>query len=374
MTRCSGRWLPILAAQAKTRSHASIELNEPIAPPVVDAPGQARRRRRMVTLALVGALVLAGAYGWYDARSRIGATQDEVARRLRDIEAESREAKLLARQAQEQMREAQSKISVVEAKLAESQSQQLALESLYQELSRNRDEWALAEIEQVLTIAAQQLQLSSNVRAALLALQLAESRLARSDRPQFIPIRKAVARDIERLRAVPSMDVAGVSLKLDGLVAAVDALPLAYDERTADAAKGAKPAARAETQEGFLYRFGSEVWGELKSLIRIRSMEAPEPPLLAPSQAYFLRENLKLRLLNARLALAMRDEAGFREDMRVAQAWVNRYFDARSKPAAAFSVQLKQLGSTSFMFELPTLAESLEAVRGFKARRERGTP
>jgi len=105
MTRCSGRWLPILAAQAKTRPHASVELNEPVVPQVVDAPLQARRRRRMVTLALIAALVLAGAYGWYDARSRIGATQDEIARRLRDIEAESREAKLLAKQAQEQMRE-----------------------------------------------------------------------------------------------------------------------------------------------------------------------------------------------------------------------------------------------------------------------------
>jgi uroporphyrin-3 C-methyltransferase len=349
-------------------------MNEPVVPPVVDAPAQAKPRRRLLTLVLLGVLVLAGAYSWYDARSRIGATQDEIARRLRDIESESREAKLLARQAQELMREAQSKISVIESKLAESQSQQLALESLYQELSRNRDEWALAEIEQVLTIAAQQLQLSSNVRAALLALQLAEARLARSDRPQFIPIRKAVARDIERLRAVPSIDVTGVSLKLDGLVAAVDALPLAFDERTAESAKGAKPAARTDAPEGFLSRFGSELWGELKSLIRIRSMDAPEPPLLAPSHAYFLRENLKLRLLNARLALAMRDEAGFREDMRVAQAWVNRYFDARSKPAAAFSAQLKQLGATSFAFELPTLAESLEAVRGFKARRERGTP
>jgi uroporphyrin-3 C-methyltransferase len=101
-------------------------------------------------------------------------------------------------------------------------------------------------------------------------------------------------------------------------------------------------------------------------------MDAPEPPLLAPSQAYFLRENLKLRLLNARLALAMRDEAGFREDMRVAQVWVSRYFDARSKPAGLFALQLKQLGATTFTLELPTLSESLEAVRSFKARRERG--
>ena len=345
-------------------------MNEPLTPPAADDAALARRRRRLGSAALVALLVLAGAYGWYDARSRIGATQDEVARRLREIEGESREAKLLAKQAQETMREAQAKIAVLEGKLAESQSQQLALESLYQELSRNRDEWALAEIEQVLTIAAQQLQLSSNVRAALLALQLAESRLARSDRPQFIPVRKAIARDIERLRAVPLIDVAGVSLKLDGLVAAVDGLPLAFDERTADPSKGAKPA----LQEGFLQRFGSEVWGELKSLIRIRSVDTPEPPLLAPAQSYFLRENLKLRLLNARLALAMRDETGFREDMRVAQVWVTRYFDARSRPAAAFAAQVKQLSSTSFTFELPTLAESLDAVRGFKARRERGTP
>ena len=324
----------------------------------------------MASIALVGVLVLAGAWGWYDARIRIGATQDELARRLRDIEAESREAKLLARQAQETMREAQAKIAVLDGKLAESQSQQLALESLYQELSRNRDEWALAEIEQVLTIAAQQLQLSGNVRAALLALQLAESRLARSDRPQFIPVRKAVARDIERLRALPAVDIIGLSLKLDGLVATVDTLPLAFDERTADAGKGARPA-KAEP-DGFFTRFGSEMWGELKSLIRIRAMDGPEPPLLPPSQAYFLRENLKLRLLNARLALAMRDEAGFREDMRVAQTWVGRYFDGRTKPAGAFAAQLKQLGGTSFTLELPTLADSLEAVRGFKTRRERG--
>jgi uncharacterized protein HemX len=345
---------------------------EPTVPRLIDQGGQARRRRRIASSALVAVLVLAGAYGWYDARSRIGATQEELARRLRDIETDSREAKVLAKQAQETMREAQAKIAVLEGRLAESQNQQLALESLYQELSRNRDEWALAEIEQVLTIAAQQLQLSSNVRAALLALQLAESRLARSDRPQFIPVRKAVARDIERLRNVPSIDITGVSLRLDGLVTAVDSLPLAFDERTAEAAKAGKAASRAEPRDGFLYRFGSEVWDELKSLIRIRSVDAPEPPLLAPSQAYFLRENLKLRLLNARLALAMRDEAGFREDLRVAQNWVNRYFDARPKAAAAFAAQLKQLGATSFTFELPTLADSLEAVRSFKARRERG--
>lgn len=330
------------------------------------------RRAWLASAALVVVLTLAAGYGWYDTRVRIGATQDELARRLRIIETESRESRMLAGQAQELMREAQAKIAVLEGKLADSQSQQLALESLYQELSRNRDEWALAEIEQVLTIAAQQLQLSSNVRSALLALQLAESRLARSDRPQFIPVRKAVARDIERLRSLPGVDIAGLSLRIDEMIGLVDSLPLAFDERVSDAGKGDRNDAADIPVAGFFSRFGSDLWSELKSLIQIRKMDAPEPPLLAPSQAYFLRENLKLRLMNARLALAMRDDAGFREDMRVSQVWVKRYFDTRSKPAAAFSHQLDQLGRTVLTFELPTLADSLEAVRSFKAHRGRG--
>lgn len=348
-----------------------MDTNEISVVPPATEPAPPRWRRTAGLVALVGALVLAGGYGWYDTRVRIGATQDELARRLRDIETESREAKMLAGQSNESMRDAQAKIAVLEGRLAESQSQQLALESLYQELSRNRDEWALAEIEQVLTIAAQQLQLSSNVRAALLALQLAESRLARSDRPQFIPVRKALARDIERLRALPSVDITGLSLRLDELVAAVDGLPLAFDERSPPVGKGGVTGAADIVPAGFFARFGAELWAELRSLIQIRTMDEPEPPLLLPSQAYFLRENLKLRLLNARLALAMRDEAGFREDVRVAQTWLKRYFDSRSKPAGSFAAQLKQLGGAALTFELPTLVDSLEAVRSFKAHRER---
>src|SRR3979409_172220 len=134
-------------------------------------------------------------------------------------------ARATARQSQELLHEAQAKIGQLESRLIEWQSQQLALEALYQELSRNRDEWQLAEVEQGLPIASQQLQLAGNVRAALLALQLAEGRLARTDRPQFMPIRRALARDIERLKALPAIDFPGMSMRIDTLVASVDALP-----------------------------------------------------------------------------------------------------------------------------------------------------
>ena len=355
-------------------------MDEPTLPPTSAASAAAPRGAspispisRVFAVALVLLAVIVAAL-WLDTRGRIGATQEELARRLRDIENDSREARTLGRQAQEGLRDAQAKIGALEAKLSESQNQQVALEALYQELARNRDEWQLAEIEQVLAIAQQQLQLSGNVRAALLALQLAESRLSRADRPQFLPVRRALARDIERLKSLPALDVPGLSLALDRLAASVDALPLAFDERVEKpvTAKGAKPGAAAPEQ-AFLERFGGEIWRELRQLVVVRRVDAPEPPLLPPQQAWFLRENLKLRLLNARLALLTRDEAGYREDLRTAQSWIQRYFDARARGSQAALAQLKQLSAASVGFEPPSITDSLEAVRSFKARRERSS-
>jgi uroporphyrin-3 C-methyltransferase len=327
---------------------------------------------RVVAVALVVlAAIVAGL--WLDTRGRIGATQEELAKRLRDIETETREARTLGRQTQEALREALAKLGALESKVAESQSQQVALEALYQELARNRDEWQLAEIEQVLAIAQQQLQLSGNVRAALLALQLAESRLSRVDRPQFLPVRRALTRDIDRLKSLPVLDVPGLSLAIDRLIASVDAMPLAFDERTERPVAGKAAGSAPPAEESFFARLGGEVWKELRQLVVVRKVEAPESSLLPPEQAYFVRENLKLRLLNARLALLTRDEAGYREDLRVAQRWIQRYFDARTKASQAALAQLKQLSSASVSFEPPSIVDSLEAVRGFKSRRERSS-
>jgi len=339
------------------------------APETSGAPEAIRRTgTRFVALFLVVLAAALATLGWLDSRHRIAATQDELARRLRDIDTQARDAKVAAQQAQEALREAMAKLAQLDARLAESQSQQLALEALYQDLSRNRDEWQLAEIEQVLAIASQQLQLAGNVRAALLALQLAEARLARFDRPQFLPIRRALARDIERLKATPLVDFPTLAQRLDALIAGVDGLPLAFEERLERTGAAKAPPAG---ERGFLSRLGGEVWNELSQLIVVRRMDVPEAPLLPPSQAYFVRENLRLRLLNARASLLARDEAGYREDVRAAAAWVQRYFDVRSKQTADAAAQLKSLAATSISFDMPTIAESLDAVRGFKSRRER---
>ena len=344
----------------------------PVAPQLEEPSGRSEREpsarlwRSPVILALAGAILVV-CWQWYDTRSQIGAIREELGQRLRASDSAAGESLLLAKQAQEAVREAQAKLTVLENKIAESQSQQVALEALYQELSRSRDEWALAEIEQIVTVASQQLQLAGNVQAALLALQTAEGRLARSDRQQFIPLRRVLNRDIERLKAAPNLDIAGMALRLDNLIAVVDTLPLQFDERLQSSAK---PAGQAGA-DGIWARVLTEVWGEMKQLVRISNMDQPDAALLAPTQAYFLRENLQLRLLNARQALLARDPARFRSDQQTATAWMTRYYDTRAKSTAAALTTLKQLSASSINVELPTIAESLAAVRNFKVAREK---
>ena len=323
--------------------------------------------RRPWTLALIALLVVV-AWQWYESHTRMEALRGELASRLRDSDADSRDARLVARQAQEGVKEAQTRLAQLDAKLTESQNQQVALEAMYQELARNRDESMLAEVDQILTIASQQLQLAGNVQAALIALQTADQRLARGDRPQFIPLRKVLARDLERLKATPNIDLAGLAVKIDQVISLIDTLPLAGEERLAAAARE-QP---AEAEVSWWRRLTSEIWNDMKSLVRIQVSDAPDPGLLAPSQAFFLRENLKLRLLNARLSLLSRDQVTFREDMNMAGAWIARWFDARSKGTQAAQATLRQLTSTAIQIEVPSIAESLNGVRNYKVARDRG--
>lgn len=312
------------------------------------------------------ALLLLG-WQWLDSRQRDAELELSLSRRLGAFETRNKESEILARQAQEATREAQAKLDLLEQKLAESQSHQVALEELYQEMSRNRDEWVLAEIEQILLIASQQLQLAGNVKAALVALQTADSRLQRMDKPQFFSLRKAINKDIEQLQSLPLLDMAGLNLRLDYLVAETDRLPLIPGRIGGEA----KPAPPASSPGAFWQRLGNEAWQDFKQLVRIQNLQKAELPLLPPEQAYFLRENLKLRLLMARIALLQHNEASYRSDIKAAEEWLQLHFDSRDKAVRNAMNSLQQLGQSRLSIELPDISASLNAARAFKLGREK---
>nr|WP_229632228.1 uroporphyrinogen-III C-methyltransferase [Pseudoduganella violaceinigra] len=347
--------------------------------------------RQPLVIAVVVLGILLAAQAFYS-KNQVFRLREEMARRLQQGDSLNGQTSQLAKNVQETAKEIQLKVGVLENRQQEAQAQQLALEQLYQDMSKNRDEWALAEIEQVLSTASQQLQLAGNVPGALIALQNADRSLSRSDKPQFITIRRAIAKDIERLKALPNVDSVGLAVRLDNVIAQVDGLPMLSDAKPTPPAppvrkaapakpkaKGANgkddaPAPAAE-EEGWGSRiknvwqeWSSDMWAEVSTLIRVRRVETPDAIMLAPEESYFLRENLKLRLLNARMALLSRNEAAFRADLLAAQEVLTKYFDTKTRQTQTAQQLLRQLQGSNLSIEMPTLSDSLNAVRNYKAK------
>jgi len=355
--------------------------------------GVLKKRLRLLTFLIVLLAIVLVAQ-WWMSHAEIRGLREEVARRLQTGDVANAEVKSVLKTVQESTKELQAKVTVLDSKQAESQSQQLALEQLYQDLSKNRDDWALSEIEEVLSTASQQLELAGNVQGALIALQNADKSLSRSDKPQFIAIRRAIARDQDRLKALPTVDVPGIAVRLDSIIGQIDNMPLLSDEKpvvsvtepkkqpvrqapkVAAKPNGKGQAADAEPANDWLANaqdkwqsVSSEMWTELKQLVRIRSVDTPDALLLSPTQAYYARENLKLRLLNARLALLSRNEFAFRNDLSAAQDTIAKYFDTRAKQVQTTQALLKQVQGSNLSIQMPTLSESINAVRNYKSRR-----
>ena len=343
--------------------------------PVAAASAARRAGGALPALALIVALGAAGftAYQWYQDRGEETVLRSELARRLAAMEAQNKDAVLRVQQAAQALHDTEVKVGVLEAKLAESQNQQVALEALYQELSRNRDEWAFADIEQSVLLASQQLQIAANVRTALIGLENVEARLQRMDQPRYSALRRTLARDIDRLKALPLVDVYGTSARLDDAIAAIDRLPLAMDARTrpdaATAAAAPAPAAELPAWE----RVVREAWRELRQLVRVQSTGVQEAALLAPEQTFFLRENLKLRLLGARIALLSRDGKSYQGDLQAALAALERHFDARDSGVTTTAAALRKLQAAQVQIELPDLQETLDALRKLRLPRAKGS-
>jgi uroporphyrin-3 C-methyltransferase len=343
-------------------------MNEPVANSVNSAPAAAPGGIAMLpALALVVALCASGlaVFQWYQGRGADDTLRREMAQRLAEMAARDQAAAARADNAAAALREAEIKVGVLEAKLAESQSQQIALEALYQELSRSRDEWAFAEIEQSVLLASQQLQVAANVRAALIGLENAESRLQRLEQPRYNTLRRAIVRDIERLKALPLADVHGTAARIDDAMAAIDRLPLAMEARTRPDATASDTVAGLPAWERLL----REAWQELRLLVRVQRTGVEDAVLLPPEQAFFLRENLKLRMLGARIALLSRDIRSYQADLRAASATLERHFDMNDPAVVASASVLRRLQAAQIEIAVPDLAETLDALRRMRPSR-----
>lgn len=338
-------------------------MNETPSPVATPAPERRPRRvgRVLALLAFAGVVAVALAYGLSETR-RLG-------RQLERLQADT--AAALA-ESTRSAAESRDRIARIEEEIERVKESRAAVDQLYLELTRGRDDAALIEVDRLVTLAAQELQVTGNVAAALAALQSADARLARLERPQLVNLRRAIGRDIERLRAVPAVDLTGIALKLDQIAQGVDAWPL-LAEPAARPARTAEPKAAADTKkggdhavDGFAARLRAWLAREFGDLVRIREVDTPDALLLTTAQQQLVRHQLRLRLLAARLALQARNERMFRADLAEAQALLARYFDTKHPAAAGAALQLRQIAQSTLNVELPTINDTLAALRALR--------
>ena len=341
-------------------------------------------------LILLSLALLTLAVAWR-AQQRVNNIEQELVRRQQDSQGQSAEARLLAKQAQDGSLEASAKVALLEARVAEVAIQRGQLEDLIQSLSRSRDENLLVDVEAGIRVAQQQSNITGSAEPLVAVLRQADERLARYSQPRLEGVRRAIARDLDRVRAVGVADIPSLVIKLDEAVRLVDELPLlsTAEPRQAAVAASIPPAASSAGTAGKPGQLGQlasaeawaqawsdgwraasqRVWAEARSLIRLTRIDRPEAMLLAPEQAFFLRENLKLRLLNARLALLSRQFDTAQSDLQIAQTSLDRYFDRNSRRTGLATDLVKQVAVQSRQVVLPRPDDTLAALAAASAGR-----
>lgn len=340
---------------------------------------------------------------------RLSATQAELARRLLDTRAESVAAVATANKTEALVNDISARLGVAELRVSEVSLQRSQLEELILTVSRSRDDSLVFDLDSSIRLAYQQSQLTGSPRPLLAALQAASSRIERAAQPRLNPVQRAMERDIERLQATALLDVPQTVGRLDDLIRQVDAWALrnqvvvattnpddwvavaAADEQLGnemaqggalEAAPGAaqdaesnppEPVARPQPMPNWTERlsawrqdWSARVWASVvagtSDLVRVSRIDQPEAALLAPEQSFFLRENMKLVLLNARLGLLAGKANTARADLATAQGLLERYFDDQTALVRVAMVQLNQMQKDVQQDILPRPDETLQAL------------
>jgi uroporphyrin-3 C-methyltransferase len=334
----------------------------PVAPLPTPRPAGAFSRATLVAFALVAAAALLSSVMLWQ---RLSAIQEQLARQSADSGANAIEARALARQAQDIARDTAAREVVLESRLSEVALQRSQLEDLIQSLSRSRDENLVVDIDSSLRLAQQQSQLTGSPEPLLAALRTADERLARAAQPRLARVRASITRDMDRIKSTTVTDVPGVLARIDEIVRQVDDLPVANAvpaRALNEKARPSAPAAKRPAALAWWEHWRDAVLEDARGLLRVSRIDQPEAMLLTPEQSFFLRENLKLKLLNARLSVLARQNDLARDDIATAMAALHKYFDAGSRRTQAVATQLQQVQAQVRTAELPRVDDTLAAL------------
>lgn len=292
---------------------------------------------------------------------KVAGMQEQLARQSAEAQSQSLEARALAKQAVSLAQDAAARAAVLDSRLSEVALQRSQLDELMQSMSRSRDENLVVDIEAALRLAQQQAQLTGSVEPLLAALKSADQRIVRAAQPRLALLQRAITRDIDRVKSSAVSDTPSLLIKLDELVHLADELVLA--NAVALARQVEKNLVAPPQAPVSWWQSGVQlVIGEARNLVRVSRIETPEAALLSPEQSFFLRENLKLKLLNARLGLLARQIESARSDLADAEGMLKKYFQANARKTQTAAALLQQVQTQMRTLQLPRIDDTLAVL------------
>jgi len=380
---------PKIEIQSADKQAASA--NKPAPETAKPLPSSGKPKRKPVLgMAFAAVLVIAAvlaAVVWYQHRQRLE-MQQTLAAQVQDSLAQARQAAREAQEALATVRAQGEKIAALQSQLQDSGDQLASLEEALRLLTdEGSNELLINEIDHLIQLAHQQLTLSGNVGNAIIALETAQAQLARSNQPSLAALQQAINGDLDRLRAVATVDVPRLSRQLEDLAALVSRAPLLIPDDAAPTVETASvagskptPAATATVDASAPWwrrgldraeRWAGEAWTmlrqDVRGLVDVRRVSDSAALLMSPSQAGQLRENLRLRVMTAQLALMMRQPEIWTSELQAVGTALETHFDGQSERTRQARSLVQRMADTPIRVKLPTVANSMQAVEAIRA-------
>ena len=249
---------------------------------------------------------------------------------------------------------------------------QRSLSALYERETHTSVDWILAEAEYLVLAATQRVALERDVETAIAALRAADLRLHAAQHPDLIPIRDQIITDVTALEAVSRPDIEGLAIYLASAIELVDELP------TKPIAEAVAPFANVRSGEyeavdwrqlAYWRQLADDFWSDLIHLVEIKDADLSDSVLFDPELRYFLRQNLKLELASARLAVLRRDSANLAASSALVGRLLDAYYDVNQPSVANIIQRLAAAEAIELNPAIPNITGSLDVIRTYRASR-----
>lgn len=380
---------PDHTADSGSTTQANPNAAKPSAAKAGSRPAKSSRRPAILIVFLVLLLIVAAlaAAVWYQQRTM----QERGSALLSQAQQSTESAQAAAGQAAQALslaRTQATQIETLQASLGEAQQHLQSLEQALQMLTDNGTEVALInDIDHLVSIAHQQLLLGGNVSNAIIALETAQAQLARANRPSLVPLQQAINGDVERLRAVSTVDVNRLSSRIDELGRLIETAPLLIpDDAAPKVDSSGRPQRQAAPAPSSTQPDPADPWWkrslssaadwsrqawwsirqDLGSFINVRRVDDAAALLMSSEQASSLRDKLRLRLMTAQLAVLMNQPDVWQTETRAVVQLLQARYDISSVDGHRALRLALQLADTSIQIELPSLANSQSAIQALR--------